>query len=258
MRRRLPSAICHWYGVLRRLNWRRNLDQLDGKAVVSKFSLSSTSLFSDLPSDRLELLEQDCNWRSFDANETIIKYGEELTNVFVIYGGETHVMNYSENGKAVDYATLKSGDIFGEFAAIDGLPRSAWVIAKSPSTIAVLPGELFIKTFTEHPASALKLMRRLSFIIRQSNEHLRDVSLLSAEQRISLELMRLTGSDGENGDVSVIHNIPNHSDIGNVVGLTRETVARVLSKLSQEEIVQRQGRTLHILDRQRLQNLAIP
>ncbi len=225
---------------------------------MSEFSLTTTSLFSELPPDKLALLEQECHWRSFAANETIIKFGDEYTDVFVIFAGETHVLNYSENGKAVDYATLKTGDLFGEFAAIDGLPRSAWVITKSPATIAVLPGNLFIETVTEHPPSALRLLQRLSSIIRQGNEQIRDVSLLSAEQRIGLELLRLTDDDMGNGDNSIIETLPNQTDIANVVGLTRETVARVMSKLSQEKIVERQGRTLQILDRQRLQELAIP
>ena len=225
---------------------------------MSEYTLATTLLFKDLPADKLALLEQECIWRTYGANETIIKFGDEYTDVFVIFDGETHVLNYSENGKAIDYATLKTGDLFGEMAAIDCLPRSAWVTTKSPATIAVLSGELFISTITEHPQSALNLLRRLSSIVRQGNEQISNVRLLSAEQRIGLELLRLTGSEVLGGKSSMIESLPNQTDIANVVGLTRETGARVMSKFSQEKIIERKGRTLEILDRRRLQELAIP
>jgi len=51
--------------------------------------------------------------------------------------------------------------------------------------------------------------------------------------------------------------MPTQSEIAARAGTTRETVARVISQLTQDEIIQRKGRTLYINDRERLQMIAV-
>ena len=77
--------------------------------------------------------ESKCRWRDYEAGRSIIDRGETLSDVYVLVSGRAHVMNFSLAGKVIDYATLREGDVFGELAAIDGLPRSASVITQTSS-----------------------------------------------------------------------------------------------------------------------------
>ena len=85
-------------------------------------NLDCVELFSSLPADVVRTLERECRWQLFDAGGAIIDRGEEYTDVYMLTSGSAHVLNYSENGKVIDYASLGKGDIFGELAAIDGFP----------------------------------------------------------------------------------------------------------------------------------------
>jgi len=220
-------------------------------------SLESIELFRDLPEDARETLESKCRWRQCGPGEHVINRGDELNDVNVIVSGRAQVVNYSEAGKAVDYATLGEGDVFGELAAIDGLPRSAWVITKSNCIIATLPGKAFIDIMTSHPAAALALLRRLSRIIRAANDRISDFSLLDAEQRVCLEVLRMAKPLPDQSGGLIIAEVPTQSDIGNGVGLARETVGRIMAGLKQRKIIERKGRTLYIKDADSLHDLAM-
>lgn len=224
---------------------------------MSELSLDDIPLFAILSeADRLKL-QSKCRWRECAVGEHVINRGDELSDVNVIVRGKAQVVNYSEAGKAVDYATLSDGDVFGELAAIDGLPRSAWVITKSKCLIATLPGKEFIQTLTANPEAALALLRRMSSIIRSANDRISDFSLLDAEQRVCLEILRMAQPNPGSRDGLVVPEVPTQSDIGNGVGLARETVGRIMAGLKQKNIIERKGRTLYIRDADKLHDLAM-
>jgi CRP-like cAMP-binding protein len=55
-------------------------------------------------------------------------------------------------------ATLKAGEIFGELAAIDGAPRTASAVAKTPCKVIGLDEKQFYSPLRKKPAFALMLM----------------------------------------------------------------------------------------------------
>ncbi len=61
----------------------------------------------------------------------VLSAGGELNSNVIMASGSAQVVSHSKDGKAVNYATLREGDFFGELAAIDDLPRSAWVKTKN-------------------------------------------------------------------------------------------------------------------------------
>jgi CRP/FNR family cyclic AMP-dependent transcriptional regulator len=202
-------------------------------------------------------LERECRWQLFDAGGAIIDRGEEYTDVYMLTSGSAHVLNYSENGKVIDYATLGKGDVFGELAAIDGLPRSASVVTQTPCTMGVLAGEKFIDLVIHNPAASLALLQRLAGIVRFSDKRINDFSLLKAEHRVCVELLRLAEPDPGNLEELIIHPMPTQSNIANSIGLARETVGRIFSRLARDNIIQRQQKTLHLRERKTLEKMAL-
>jgi CRP-like cAMP-binding protein len=202
-------------------------------------------------------LERECRWQLFDAGGAIIDRGEEYTDVYMLTSGSAHVLNYSENGKVIDYATLGKGDVFGELAAIDGLPRSASVVTQTPCTMGVLAGEKFIDLVIHNPVASLALLQRLAGIVRFSDKRINDFSLLKAEHRVCVELLRLAEPDPGNLEELIIHPMPTQSNIANSIGLARETVGRIFSRLARDNIIQRQQKTLHLRERKTLEKMAL-
>ena len=111
----------------------QNLNEIDR-------SLENVPPFAELGSNDLQKLEKGCHWLEFKRNARIIQKRKENTDVYILVSGAAHVLNYSDKGRVIDYATLGPGDVFGEPVAIDGLPRSGSVVTIKISLIASSSG----------------------------------------------------------------------------------------------------------------------
>lgn len=222
----------------------------------SSSQLASVDLLSDLPPDSLQRLAQGCMWRRFKRNEQIVARDSESRDLFLVLSGSVEVANFSSSGREIAYATIAAGQYFGELSAIDNQPRSATVSAAEDCLLAVMPRTLFLDLMRDEPAAALKVLNRLARIIRICDDRIMDLSTLGAVQRVYIELLRICGPDPAVAGLWSVYPMPTQSDIAARASTTRETVARVVSQLTQDEIIQRKGRTLYINDRERLQAMA--
>jgi CRP-like cAMP-binding protein len=218
--------------------------------------LASVELLSGLAPEALQRLEQGCMWRRYKRGEEIVARDSDSRDLFVVITGSVEVANFSTTGREIAYATIPAGEYFGELSALDNLPRSATVSAAEDTLVAVMPRTLFIDVMRDEPKAALKMMMRLAHIIRICDDRIMDLSTLGAVQRVYIELLRICGPDPAVPDLWSVYPMPTQSDIAARASTTRETVARVISQLSQDEIIQRKGRTLYINDRERLQMMA--
>ena len=140
-------------------------------------------------------------------------------------------------------------------SAIDGEPRSATVIALTSTVVAFLSPKRFEELVLGTPRIGLAVMKRLVAMVRSSTERIMDLSTLGANNRIHAELLRLAKPDAKGGNAATISPIPVHSDIASRVSTTRETVARVLSDLARDGVVERGDAALFIRDLRALRRM---
>lgn len=220
--------------------------------------LAGIRLFRELPPDVLQALEKRCTLRRFGANEQILDRDSESRDVFLVIEGAVEVVNYSITGREVAFGQVKAGGYFGELAAIDGRRRSANVVTSQPSLVAVMPPEVFTGMLTENPSIALHVLRRLAHIIRTADERIMDLSTLKAVQRVYVEVLRLVPDQASGAASYVINPMPTQRELARRASTSRETVARVLSQLMKGGILERKGRSMRIVDFDRLRMLAVP
>lgn len=112
---------------------------LNGKACVEarraplvgseRSLLSNIALFAGLGPDELNGIELACRYRRFSAHEHIIERDSPTVDVFFVARGSVRIVNYSLSGREITFDDLAEGQYFGELSALDGLPRSASVVA---------------------------------------------------------------------------------------------------------------------------------
>ena len=220
-------------------------------------ALASVKIFGGLPADVMRRVVSTAAWRECAAGERIIERGQTGQEVYFIIEGGVRVLNFAASGRVISFASLGPGAYFGELAAIDGQPRSATVVAQAKCVLAVLEGEEFRHLVLSFPQISITLLRRLSEIVRRSDERITDLSSLSAAQRVCLEILRLAEPDPVAGRSWVVYPLPTQANIASRIGTTRETVARMISRLAAEGIVERKSKSLYIRDRDRLEALTL-
>ncbi|MBP2290982.1 Crp/Fnr family transcriptional regulator [Azospirillum rugosum] len=219
-------------------------------------SLDGIDLLRPLPPEERAALARQCRWRRFQANEQIIDHLGETRDVIFIAAGRVRVLSHSAAGREISFDDVDAGGFLGEMAAIDGLPRSASVAAVEDGTlIAFLAPKPFRDLVTGHPDLAIAVMKRLCRVVRLTTDRVMELSTLGANNRVHAELLRLAKRGRAEGGAAVIAPIPVHADIASRVSTTRETVARVLSDLSREGLVERRPDALVVRDVARLEQL---
>jgi CRP-like cAMP-binding protein len=223
----------------------------EGRAALAEFPLFKTA-----KPEALELILRHANLRRCAEDEEILSRDEQAGDVYFVLRGEVRIVNYSSTGREVAYAIIPAGGYFGELSAIDGRPRSANVLAVEDCMLATLTPAAFKEILSTDAAIAMKVMEKLVRIVRSGDDRILDLATLSAYQRVYVEVLRMKKPDPVRPNSWLIYPLPTQAQIAALASTTRETVARVLSQLSHDQIAERKSKTLYIRDLAKLQALA--
>jgi CRP/FNR family transcriptional regulator, cyclic AMP receptor protein len=232
--------------------WRPGWRMERSKIAVVPHTLAGIAIFAGLTPKALEAVHRRCSWRPFEAGEPIVDYLDSSDDVFFVASGETSVTIYSVGGKAVSFRSLGPGEIFGEYAAIDGEPRSASVEARSSCLIASMSAKEFRKLLQTEPVVAYAVLKGLVRNVRSLTKRVYEFSTLAVNNRIQAELLRLARLAPREGHSARLEPAPTHADIASRVSTHREAVTRELNRLSRMGIIERQKGSLIIWDLDRL------
>ena len=108
----------------------------------------------------------------------------------------------------------------------------------------------------EESQLAMRIMERMSTVIRNASARIVELSTLGANNRIHAEILRLGLEKGVEKDGKIyITPVPVHNEIASRVSTARETVARAMNDLARKKIVTREKRTLVIHDIKKLSDM---
>ena len=202
-------------------------------------TLAGTKLLASIPEDRIAALDDRCRWRSFEPDEVILNLDDKTTDIYFIARGEVRVTVFSQTGRTVIMRDLKSGDHFGEYAAIDGEPRSASIVAMNRTVVAQMSTVTFQDLLAEYPEISLEVMTAMAGAIRTLNERVVEFSTLGVRNRIHAELLRLARAGRIVEGTGRISPPPTHAEIASRISTHREAVTRELKQLENQALLER-------------------
>lgn len=174
------------------------------------------------------------NTKRFARGQTLMMQDDSDTDVFFVQSGSARLALHSDNGDAISYRDVKSGDYFGWLAALDGGKRLTSAIALEDCEVATVSAQDFRQALHSDGALHDAFLRRVAETVRNYTQRIEALTILSARERILRELeRRLNGKDGID--------IGSHEDLASYCGTTRETVTRVLGLLESEGLIRRSG-----------------
>ena len=170
----------------------------ESQTAQSKRSLAAIPLLAGLSPAGLKDIEQDCSWRRYEPGEPIVEYLDRSDDVFFLVEGEARVIIYSLTGKVVSFHDLSPGDMFGEYPAIDGRPRSASVEARTSCLVALMPAAAFLNLVQSEPAVSQALLKQLVATIRRLSTRVYEFSahiMAITARRIYAEMQGIRAKD---------------------------------------------------------------
>ena len=223
---------------------------------TGKHDFTRVEVLSYLSDEELAMLQEQCTACVYSAGNVIVERDEQDQSVYFIMYGRVHVLNYSSAGRTVTYSLVVEGGMFGEMAAIDGLPRSAWVCSVNDCMVIKISKEIFVSFLQKNSKFSMAVLRKLSKNLRELDERLVNILSMRAEQRVCVEIISMAKPTSVKSGFYCVVEMPTQSNFANLVGLSRETVSRILGRLRSDGLVKISGNGLDILDRKGLENRA--
>lgn len=200
-------------------------------------------LLSDLPGRLSTELFASAKPVRLAAGKVLFLAGDSGDDCYRIEDGLLKVTMVSHSGDERILAFVGRGDIVGELSLIDGLPRSASVVAVRDATLSCLSRTAFETFAKKHPELYKSLVGLLAKRLRETDTVVAAGSFLSLKGRVArtmLELAKHFGQEVGSGRI-VINQKINQNDLAAMAGVARENVTRILNDWQREKLVTRQG-----------------
>lgn len=185
--------------------------------------------------------------------QAVVGVAARSTDVFFVAEGEAQVLLYSAQGREVSVRQLGPGDSFGELAALDGLPRSASVVALSDLRLLAMSRGDFLRCVEGSAEAALWLARKQAAEVRRLTERVFELSALNVQTRLHCELLRLARASAVEDGPPCVAPAPTHAELANRIGTHREAVTREIRDLVERNILRAGRRSLEFVDVGRLE-----
>ena len=204
---------------------------------------------SDMPEETINRIAAHFVTISHPANQVLLLENDWGGSVYFILEGWVKIRTYNLDGKEVTLNIIGKGEIFGEMAAMDKMPRSTDAITLTKTLIGRLPAEDFINLINTEPMAGVHLVQLMAKRLRQVNRRLqlREASSISRVADAILFLVEGQGTETEGEKGTEIPNLP-HRELSSLSGLARETVTRVLTKLEKKGLIERNADSMRIPD----------
>jgi CRP-like cAMP-binding protein len=147
--------------------------------------------------------------------------------------------------------------VVGELSMIDGLPRSASVVAVRPTMLSFLSRDAF-KTFAKkHPELYEYLVILLAGRLRETDAVIAAGSFLPNKGRLACALLELAGDFGHDvGGRIVIRQRIGQSDLAAMTGIARESANRIINDWQRRKMISRLSGYYCIENKDQLQHEA--
>ncbi|RZM80017.1 FNR family transcription factor [Pseudoalteromonas rubra] len=204
------------------------------------FSLNGSEM------DKLdEIIERK---KPLHKGDFLFESGSELNAIFAVRSGSFKSYTISEQGDEQITGFHLAGDLVG-FDAINKMQHQSFAQALETSMVCEIPFDTLDELAGKLPKLRQQIMRLMSSEINYDQEMLLLLNKKTAEERLATFIYNLSNRFGERGfSRKEFRFTMTRGEIGNYLGLTVETISRLLSRFQKADIIKVEGKFITILD----------
>jgi CRP/FNR family cyclic AMP-dependent transcriptional regulator len=215
--------------------------------------LAKAGLFQGVASEDAEVLAAQFEYLDYPRGAVVFHEGEPGDSLYIVLAGKIKLGRRTADGRESLVAVMGPSDQFGELSTFDPGPRTATAVAVTDVRLARMPKHALRGWIANRPQIAEQLLRVLARRLRRTNNHLADLIFTDVPGRVAKQLLQLAQKFGsvEGGHLRVTHDLT-QEELAQLVGASRETVNKALADFAQRGWLRLEGKSVVILDRERL------
>ena len=220
------------------------LDHSERQALIRR-----SFLFKDVPQPILERLATLSVTKHLDRRETLFNRGDEGDALYAVVEGLVRIWVGSDSGKELTFSIMEPGDVFGEIALLDGLPRTANATAQEATVLLVMQRSAFLSVLENEPTLARHIIELLCERMRLKTDLLSDFAFADLPVRLARKLGDLVMAHGEiDGNEARLGKRFSQTELAQMLGVSREAINKQLAAWSHKGIVSTEDGGLTVLD----------
>ncbi len=215
-------------------------------------------IFCDLEQAALAEVSHNKVMNSYKKGQTIFFQGNPPFGLYCIAQGKIKVSKVGNDGKESIVRIAGPGDVLGHRSLFSKESYSATATVIEDAAICFLDKNYIYGALKTDPTIALNLIQKLSKDMGAAESRNASLSQKSARERLAellLTFMKNYGQDETDGRVRLDIKL-NRDEIASIVGTAHETIIRLISEFKDEGILEQEGKTIFILDDEKLLEFA--
>ncbi len=217
-------------------------------------ALQQATLFSDFNTEEIQLLSRFCHYQLIPEQTCLFQQQAACSYFYLLLSGfiELYLQYSSQQKKTVEF--IAPGQTFAEAAMFSGQGYPVSAVSLQESEVLAINSLKFTQFLKQHPQLNWRLLSTLSRHLHKLVGQISALSLLNAEQRVIAYLLEYSNEEeDEDVECSVSHLPHRRAEFASRLGLSVETLCRVLSQLKKQGLIEtHQSKRINLLNPQRL------
>jgi CRP/FNR family transcriptional regulator, cyclic AMP receptor protein len=181
--------------------------------------------------------------------------GQAACGIFAVCSGRVKLSTSSLDGKAIILKIAEAGDLLGLPATLSGRPYEVTAEVSGQARVNFIPRATFRRFLVANPGAVVQVAQLLTDSHYAGHEVIQSLGLSrSASEKLARFLLGWSASHSRGQDRLRI--VLTQEEIGEMIGVRRETVARLLTAFKKKNLLTVKGAAVNIRNRAALQNLA--
>ena len=217
--------------------------------------LSANGFYCKLPPVVLKDFDDIQSITAYPKGAVLFTEKQESRGLFMLCEGQVKLSVSSTEGKTLILRIARAGELLGLAAVLAGTHYEATAETCRPCQVAYVRRADFLRFVAHHPEAYPGIVKQLSASYEAACEQLRNVALsASAHERLGRLLLEWPVRSAETKLGTQITLTLTQAEIGECLGISRETVTRALSELRNHRLVVVEGSVLTIPNRAALES----
>ncbi len=209
-------------------------------------NLCAEGFFCHLPKPELEAFQRIKFTIAYPEGATLFVEGQACRGIYVLCRGRVKLSATSSEGHTLIFNIAKPGDVLGLNATISETPYDATAETGQPCQLNFVKQAEFLQFLREHNEACMHAATHLSRQCQQAYRQLRSFAMTTATQRIARLMLDWSHSGFTLTATRGVKVALTHDEIGQIIGMSRETVTRTLAHFRKQHIAELHGSTLLI------------
>lgn len=192
--------------------------------------------------------------RTVSEGDFIFKKGDKTAGIFIVLSGHVKICASAGNNKERLIRLAKTDDILGHRGFGGNWKYTVSGVALTKTEVQFIPLDVFEALIKGNPDFAYYMMTFIAEELRDSESFAELIPIRNVIAKVLVKNLDVFGFENENS--TKLYYTLSRADLASLAGTRYETLVRTLAEFKNEEIIQLDGKSIHILKQDLLREIA--